>query len=180
MKCPNHSCNKEDLKKIIIAGIEADYCPKCFGMWFESGELDSAKDKKDFSLRFIDIDLWKDKKDFRASQEKRICPKDRSWLYQVEYSDSDIKVDVCNLCHGIWLDRGEFEKIIDYLKAHNKEDLMKNYSKVLAQEAWEVFSGPKELREELIDLVFVLKILQYKFIAQNDWVKRMIMALPKL
>jgi Zn-finger nucleic acid-binding protein len=180
MQCPNKNCNHEELKEMMIVGIKADYCPKCFGMWFEKGEFDSAKNAKDMSLRWMDIDLWKDKKLFDAKYSHRTCPKDRSLLYEVSYADSDVKVDVCNLCQGIWLDRGEFDKLLSYLQTKNKKELINNYGKILAQEVWEVFSGPKETREELIDLISVLKVLQYKFASQNDWIAKFIMSLPKL
>ncbi len=180
MECLNKACKKEPLKKMMIAGIQIDYCPKCLGMWFEKGELDSAKNNKDFALRWIDFDLWKNQKNFDAKLTEKKCPKDRSVLYCVKYQNSDIEIDVCNLCQGIWLERGEFDKLIDYLKAEDKKELMKNYSNVLSQELWEVFDGPKELREELTDLISVIKILQYKFIGENDWMKRFLMSLPKL
>ena len=180
MQCPNKNCKHQELKEMLVAGIKVDYCPNCFGMWFEKGEFESAKNSKDMSLRWIDIDLWKDKKLFDAKHSHRTCPKDRSLLYEVSYGDSDVKIDVCNLCQGIWLDRGEFKKMLAYLQAKNKKELMANYGKILTQEAWEVFSGPKETREELIDLISVLKVIQYKFASQNDWLEKFLMSLPRL
>lgn len=180
MQCPNKNCKHQELKEMLVAGIKVDYCPSCFGMWFEKGEFESAKNAKDMSLRWIDIDLWKDKKLFDAKHSHRICPKDRALLYEISYGDSNVKIDVCNLCQGIWLDRGEFQKLLSYLQVKNKKELMDNYGRILAQEAWEVFSGPKEAREELIDLISVLKVIQYKFASQNDWITKFLMSLPRL
>ncbi|MBI2626562.1 MAG: zf-TFIIB domain-containing protein, partial [Candidatus Nealsonbacteria bacterium] len=57
MFCPT---DKIKLEKAIISGVEADYCPKCLGLWFEEEELRFAKDYKDKDLRWLDIDLWED------------------------------------------------------------------------------------------------------------------------
>lgn len=178
MKCPNKKCN-EEMTKVMIAGIEIEYCPKCRGMWFDTNELRQIKDTKDFSLRWIDFDLWKNKKNFKISPDMKLCPIDRIPLYEVMYGDSGIKVDVCNLCHGIWLDRGEFHKLLKYLEETKKKDLLDKYSDVLIGEMWEVFTGPKELREELRDVVSVLKIFRYKFLLQHPEISKIILSLPR-
>src|SRR3972149_8792448 len=103
MPCP--ICKKE-LEKAIFYGVEIDYCPTCLGVWFEEEELRWAKDEKDRNLRWLDIDIWKDDEKFKISPNQRLCPSCRMPLYQVGYGESGIFVDVCNLCRGIWLDRG--------------------------------------------------------------------------
>jgi len=37
-------------------------------------------------------------------------------LMEVKYDESKTKVDFCKMCGGVWLDRGEFKQIINYLK----------------------------------------------------------------
>lgn len=160
MLCPR--C-KISLEKAIFYNIEVDYCPQCLGTFFEQEELRWAKDAKDKNLQWLDIDLWKDKNLFKISYGIRLCPNCRLPLYEVYYGNSQIIVDVCNLCQSIWLDRGEFKKIIEYLKEKANYEILHHYFKNLREEFWEIFTGPESLREEIFDFLTVLKLLNYKF-----------------
>ncbi|MBI1984518.1 MAG: zf-TFIIB domain-containing protein [Candidatus Wildermuthbacteria bacterium] len=177
MKCP--VCKTRKLEQAIFSGVEVDYCPRCYGLWFEEDELQFAKDEKDRDLRWLDIDLWENVSRFRISPSGKLCPQDRMPLYEVHYSDSVVKVDLCNLCHGIWLDRGEFKDIIAYLKAEAQDKILYDYLGVLKEELWEVFSGPEMLKEEVLDVFAILKLLRYKFAVQHPTLARIISALPR-
>jgi Zn-finger nucleic acid-binding protein len=176
MLCP--IC-KRRLDQAILSGVEVDFCPKCLGSWFEEDELRLAKDYKDRSLRWLDIDLWKEPKKLRISPGKKLCPSCRLPLYETTYRDSDIRVDVCNLCSGIWLDRGEFKKIIQYLKKKVDNEVLNHYLKNLVEETWEIFLGPETLREEIGDFLAILKVLNYKFALQHPKITQIISSLPK-
>jgi len=176
MICPK--C-KIGLQNAILHNVSVDYCPKCLGLWFDEDELRQAKDKKDKDLQWLDIDLWKDKEKFKVVYGIRLCPKCRVPLYEMYYGDSGIIVDVCNLCHGIWLDRAEFKKIVDWLEKKADYEIMHNYAKNLLQEAAEIFIGPETLREEILDFLSVLKLLKYKFSSKYPRVTETITLLPK-
>ena len=176
MKCP--IC-KVEMKKVIFYGVEIDYCPECLGLWFEKDELSQAKDEKDKGLNWLDIDLWKNKTKFKISKIQKYCPVCLTPLYSVKYADSQIEVDVCNLCQGIWLDRGEFKKITDYLRERGQEEILRNYFKNLIKQSIEVFTGPETFRSELSDFLMILKLLNYKFAAQHPTITKLISMLPK-
>ena len=176
MTCPR--CQKK-LDKAIFYNTEVDYCPQCLGLFFEEGELRQAKDEKDKNLSWLDIDLWQDEKKFKISYGIRTCPSCRLPLYEVYYGDSKIIVDVCNLCLGIWLDRGEFKNIIEYLKEKADWKVLNKYSKALSEEFWEVFVGPETFREEVSDFLIILKILNYKFATQHPKIVKIISNLPR-
>lgn len=159
--------------------MEIDYCPKCLGLWFEEEELRLAKDKKDESLNWLDIDLWKERKKFKISRGQKLCPSCRLPLYEVNYGDSEISVDFCNICLGVWLDRGEFRKIIEYLRKRKDYEVFNNFIKKVAEELWEVFTGPEAFREEVLDFLTVLKLLNYKFIVQHPAIFKIIAKLPR-
>ena len=175
-KCP--LC-KTALSSSLLFNTEVDYCPKCLGLWFEKEELRLAKDEKDKDLQWFDVDLWKDKKGFKINHGIRICPSCRVPLYEVYYGKSPVIVDVCNLCQGVWLDRGEFNKIAKWLKEQANYQVMHQYSKNLFQEAAEIFIGPEKLREEALDFLAILKLLKYKFLVQHPEISRTISQLPK-
>jgi len=176
MTCP--LC-KKPLDRAILYGIEINFCPNCLGLFFEAEELRLAKDQRDRSLRWLDIDLWKDKTKFKISPGIRLCPFCRLPLYEIYYGDSQIIVDVCNLCQGIWLDRSEFKKIIEYLKKKADFELLESYAKNLTEEFWEIFTGPENLREEILDFLTILKLLNYKFATQYPTITKIISQLPK-
>jgi Zn-finger nucleic acid-binding protein len=196
MSCP--VC-KIELSQIILHNVEIDYCLSCFGLWFEENELRLVKDNKDKNINWLDIDLWQDETKFKISCCQRFCPYCRVSLYELRYGDSgiypvkshktgispkaklfnEVKIDVCNLCQGVWLDRGEFKKIIAYLKKRADYEILNNYTKNLAQEFWEIFAGPETLREEASDLLTVLKLLNYKLVVQYPKLAGIIISLPK-
>ncbi len=177
MNCP--ICKITKLLNSILYNTEVDYCPICFGLWFEQEELRLAKDEKDKDLKWLDIDLWKNEKDFKISYGIRACPSCRVPLYEVYYGDSGIVVDVCKLCHGVWLDTAEFKKIIEWLKEKADYEVMNNYAKNLLQEFGEIFIGPEELREEVLDFLTILKLFNYKFATEHPIVSKIISQLPR-
>ena len=87
MMCPK--CRKE-LEKAIFHQTEVDYCPQCLGIFFDEDELKQAKDDRDRGLRWLDIDLWKDKNKFKVAFGIRLCPACRLPLYEVYYSDTRV------------------------------------------------------------------------------------------
>jgi Zn-finger nucleic acid-binding protein len=176
MKCPK--C-EEELKEIPFQGIKVDSCSSCKGYWFEKDELRIAKDKKEEMLSFMDIDLWESDEKFRISKENLLCPECSLPLYEVNYGDSNVKIEVCNMCEGIWLDEGEFRKIIKYLKDEAGDKIMKEYLKTLAEETGEIFLGPDSLEDEVKDVLTVLSLLKYRFAGKHPFISETISKLPK-
>jgi len=176
MECPN---DKEYLEKILFHNVEVDYCPKCLGMWFDKDELRQAKDDRDKQLNWVDIDLWRDKDKFKVSRGDKHCPVCRVGLREVNYDNSKVKVDFCKMCNGIWLDRGEFKQIINYLKNKVDYEILHHYTKNLISELWEVFNGPEKFRSELSDFLTLLKLFNYKFTTQHPNINKLMEELPK-
>ena len=171
MECPNDG---ENLEKVLFHNVEVDYCPKCLGIWFDKDELRQAKDDKDKELNWVDIDLWRDKSKFHISRGDKHCPVDRTGLQEVKYDGSKTRVDFCKMCGGIWLDRGEFKQIINYLKNKSDYEILRNYTKNLVSELWEVFSGPESFRSELEDFLTLIKLFKYKFMVQHHYLDMLI------
>jgi len=176
MNCP--ICKKE-LKNIILYNTAVDYCPDCLGIWFDKDELRQAKDEKDKNLDWLDVDLWKNVKELKISHGNRNCPHCRVPLYEVRYGDSKVVVDVCKVCNGVWLDRAEFKKIIEWLKEKADYEIMHNYSKNLFKELGDIFSGPDLLREEVLDFLTILKLFSYKFGGDHTSISSLLLSLPR-
>ncbi len=176
MFCPN---DNEKLEKVLFHNVEVDYCPDCLGIWFDQNELRWAKDNKDKQLNWLDIDLWRDKKSFEISRINKHCPVCRVGLIEINYDDSKVKIDFCKMCQGVWLDRGEFKQIINYLKRKSDYEILHHYTKNLGKELWEVFSGPEKFREELSDFLMLLKLFNYKFVTQYPFLNSLIENMQK-
>lgn len=177
MKCPTHQT--EEMKKAMFYNTEVDYCSVCLGVWFSEDELRQAKDQADKSLQWLDIDLWNDATKFQIGKTAKICPTDFVPLYQVNYNHSDIKVDICNFCHGVFLDRGEFKKIISYLRAKKTDEILHHYLRSLVEEGKEIFVGPESFREEADDFMAVVKLFNDKLLVQHPALAIFIANLPK-
>ncbi len=167
------------MAKVLFHDVEVDYCPECLGVWFDKDELRYAKDDKDQQLKWLDFDIWRDKNKFTLSKGDKHCPADRTGLMQVAYDNSNVKIDFCKFCQGIWLDRGEFKQIMVYLRKKADYEILHRYTKNLVLELWEVFSGPEKFRGELEDFMMLLKLLNYKFVVQHPHLEKLIKDFPK-
>ncbi len=176
MLCP--LCKNQKLEKIVFFKNEIDYCPTCLGLWFDSDELRRAKDDRDKDLNWLDIDIWSDKDKFKILLSPKSCPKCSVPMYAVNYGDSKIMIDVCNLCQGVWLDRGEFKKIVEYLKRKGHFEIINNYFRNFLKEGAEVFNGPETFGSELADFLAILKLLKHKLQTQYPAISKFISSLP--
>ena len=171
MDCPN--CQQK-LEKVLFHNVEAGYCPECLGIWFDDNELRLAKDDKDQQLNWLDFDIWRDSGKFEIFGSKRLCPKCHTGLCQIGYDDSKVKIDFCKMCQGIWLDRGEFKQIMNYLRRKADYEVLNKYAKNIVLELWEVFSGPETFKEEVADFLMLLKLFNYKFVVQHPFLSSLI------
>ena len=188
MNCPK--CKIELSEKIKIGDVNIDRCPKCGGLWFEKDELRLAKDKEAPEARWVDVEikdkgidwfqfkLWKDKSEFKAKEEIEYCPADQVPLYKINYGNTPIEIDVCGVCHGIWLDKSEFKKIVDYVKNQSDCEVLYNYAKNLASETKEIVIGPESVRSEAADLIMLVKLLKYKLMVQYPNLIKLLFKLP--
>jgi len=173
------SCKNQELsKRAHVGSVTLDTCLSCGGMWFEGDELRKAKDERAIYAKWFDFDLWKNPKSFTAEKSNHVCPTDSSTLYKLNYGSSDIEIDACKKCNGIWLDKGEFEKMIEYVKKQADYDVLSDYMDNLIQEGKEVFSGPESLRSEVADVLLLVKLFQYKFMTEHPKMTQILLNLP--
>ncbi len=176
MDCPN---KHGQMQKALFHNVEVDYCAECLGIWFDNGELALAKNDSDKQLNWLDFDIWRDKGKFQLLPTERRCPSCRIPLVHVMYDNSNVKIDFCKHCQGIWLDRGEFKQIMIYLKKKADYEILHHYAKNLVVQLWEVFGGPQKFREELEEFLMLAKLFNYKFLTQHPHLEKLIEDLPK-
>ena len=165
MQCPD--C-KSDLKTIECKGIMIDECVKCHGKWFDRDELRKVKDNTDKDLRWLDFDPFgKDAEKLTVASEGRICPKCLKQMDSLKYMDSEVVIDKCNQCEGIWLEAGELMKIIKYLENRVVDQSAKAYARDTFKEFIEIFTGPENVISEAKDFLAILYFMELRIAAEN-------------
>ncbi len=119
MKCPVCSCR---LRRVRSKNTIVDICSNCSGVWFDSGELqvflrDLIKSQE---ISPVPTRLFKPREVEvidQSATESRICPKCSFVMKTFNYAyDSNVFVDKCPECEGIWTDAGEVKQIARHLK----------------------------------------------------------------
>lgn len=165
MKCP--ACDGELIKQ-NAGDIEVDRCVSCCGVWYQQDELRRAKDQADEQLNWLDFDIWKDREKLTTLSRSRSCPSCGKPLVVLKYADTKVEIDCCPTCKGVWLDKGEFERIIAALEQEVNSKSFSEYLKASLSEAREILDGPEPIHSEWKDFMSVLKMMEYRFFAEHD------------
>jgi membrane associated rhomboid family serine protease len=95
-------------------------CPSCHGIWFDADVfLPAAKALADRTKASADLGfLFKPRQvDSPDSCSRRLCPRCTTLLRNFNYAyDSNIMLDKCPSCGGVWTDPGEIQQVAAYLK----------------------------------------------------------------
>jgi len=99
MNCP--SCKTDPLTEVKIQKVHVDQCVGCGGFWFDKGEIGSylhfSRDTPDCAGLMA-----------KAREVDKECPHCAVRLKERPYvADSDLMIDFCPDCEGVWLDSGE-------------------------------------------------------------------------
>lgn len=105
------------MEALLFRDVYLDDCPQCGGIWFDEGELKKfVKGHDELILHSLE-DAAKPCPDVVLKErDQKLCPScsERLTPYRYMYS-SDVLLDECDSCYGVWVQDGELEKIADYL-----------------------------------------------------------------
>jgi Zn-finger nucleic acid-binding protein len=174
MNCPR--CNIE-LGSTNISGLEIEECTSCGGTWFEEEGLRRAKDRTDPDLAWMDFEIWKHPEKFEVSSRSIRCPRCNIDMAALKYDTTGIEVDYCIRCQSVWLDSGEFNKIIEALEEELIDKDLPDYVAASLTEAKQVIYGPESLISEWRDFRTVLRMLEYRVLSNNPKVARALAAI---
>lgn len=106
LKCP--TCQDQPLISKIYAETPIEQCEKCGGIWLDKGEL-----KKIAHPIQGDIEFCTHEETGQKNLSGIKCPNCNGLeLQQVKFIEfSEITLDHCPECDGIWLSKGELEAI---------------------------------------------------------------------
>jgi Zn-finger nucleic acid-binding protein len=164
-------------KQTLGEDVQVDECTVCHGVWFDGGELSEAKKGEAPDLRWVEFDLWKEEDLFQVSEGALKCPRDHVPMASVKYGPTEVTVDACVKCRGVWLDKGEFEQIIDSLEEYLSSMTQDQYEDAAIQEARDLIGGEKSFISEWRDFRTVLRLLQYRILVENPKVRNALTAL---
>jgi len=166
MNCPR--CGVR-LRRRGLGSVVYQRCIACGGAWYGADKLRLLKNRAAHGdYRWIDIDLWRHRRKFRAGRQERLaCPKDGRTLVTVRYGDSRIRVDICDLCQGIWLDTTEYDKILHYLERKVDSETVAGFLADLRKEFVDALRHPTRAASDLVDLAKVFHLLELRFIVQH-------------
>ena len=109
MKCPN--CH---IEMIVVEHkkIELDYCVRCSGVWFDSGEmqllLDTMKEEGISSGTGLP-----NLQEAQSTEKKRRCPICHQKMKKVTIGEEPkVLIDNCPRGDGLWFDAGELQQVI--------------------------------------------------------------------
>ncbi|MFZ0819750.1 MAG: zf-TFIIB domain-containing protein [Candidatus Acidiferrales bacterium] len=177
-KCP--ACgNTLSLYKVF--SIKFEGCDKCKGIFLIKDELRGLKNKVEGpSLRWLNDEIENIDKT-SAVAGKRACVKCKTEkMVSVVFGKSSIVMDWCPKCHGIWLERGAFEAIVDYLKDELSHMHHKEIEKLAATDLKRVWSGGPESRiEELRDARAAVTAMINADIFEHSKLRDLCLSLPR-
>jgi Zn-finger nucleic acid-binding protein len=109
INCPN--CGNE-MTALHISGVEIDFCRNgCHGVWFDNYELVKLDEVHEGSGTELQ-EILSARRDDSTKTEKLICPKCELPMKRRKYKyGSDVEIDNCYSCNGIFLDSGELAAI---------------------------------------------------------------------
>lgn len=123
MLCPR---DKTPLQPETYEGdVQVDRCSACDGVWLQRKELEAIQNlrERDYSgeLGGIDAVALAYERARQASSPPVSCPECGSALVAEEYAYcSQIIVDRCGKCGGVWLDSGELSALEVFFERETK------------------------------------------------------------
>jgi Zn-finger nucleic acid-binding protein len=173
--CP--AC-KENLDLYEIFGIKIEGCSKCKGIFLDKDELRSLKDKASKgswqTLRWMDDEVEAISKT-NAMPSNRLCPKcEGTKMICAGFGDSKIIIDWCPKCHGVWLDRDEFQETIQHLRDKLNRISSTEMRKKVLEETKEIWSGPEGKISETLDATAAISALLNITIFEHPWLFKLL------
>jgi len=135
MKCPvdNTTLIEQEYERTI----KVDGCESCGGLWLEQWELKAIQANKGKNYQ-QELQQWPNlvEKSYLQALEKQRplldCPKCSEEGNKIKMDRrehgycSQIMIDICHDCQGIWLDKGEIEALeIFFQRSHMNDEEIK-------------------------------------------------------
>ena len=112
--------------------IELDYCTKCYGVWFDAGELELLEARLGLEGGALSVNEIMALPEEKVSEKSRRCPICRKKMKKVYIgSHPKVLIDVCPRGDGLWFDSGEVSQVLAQLKDKDKSHTGHKHSRVV-------------------------------------------------
>jgi Zn-finger nucleic acid-binding protein len=108
MECP--SCN-EVLRRIEYEGMPVCTCPGCNGEFLDGKRLKYIERKKEIVFDRAERNRLLHVKTGPEKEKRLTCPRCGGVMAKGRYRKTEVIIDHCGSCRGVWLDDMELEKI---------------------------------------------------------------------
>ena len=107
------------LTPVTFEGVILYRDPATGGHWLPHGQLQElAEEQLDHELPpLMEVD------ETTMHHSGRFCPEDGLELVEYIFAASDIRIEQCLSCHGVWLDTGELKKLMAYVHQHPYDEI---------------------------------------------------------
>lgn len=113
MICP--VCNKAMIV-VEYDNIELDYCLNCYGVWFDSDELELFLKSMNLDTPDLMLSHILGSVEAETAEKKRRCPICRRKMKKANIGDRPkVLIDACIRKDGLWFDGGEVLQLVKEL-----------------------------------------------------------------
>ena len=172
--CPH--CKESELTALSELSSFALACPVCHGLWLTKPALTQIGHELP-SRGWFDVALWEQEELLKAMPSTLVCPADQSALVHITWNKT-VEADMCASCGGMWLPKGEYQKIPALFTELADDAVMKDHGTLLSHQLALFFEGRKTAADEVRDLKDLLKFLEYRFAAKHPILTELIEGLP--
>ena len=119
-------CPKCQVAKLIARGVKGrdftvEYCLKCKGVWFDQDKLEEVMPT---AIKELQVP------GHTRKNVDRLCPNCEKALYEFDYPQTYVTIDMCKKCKGLWLDASEFKEIRTVRNSLQMSGELKQYADV--------------------------------------------------
>lgn len=134
-QCPR--CD-QSLVANLVGGTLLDQCNNCGGLWIDQSAFEGVMEEREKQQHVTNalghLPLPKGQVDIKAVKYLK-CPDCEKLMNRRNFGKSSgVIIDVCG-AHGIWFDRGELPKIIDFVRAGGLTEARRREVKQLEDKA---------------------------------------------
>lgn len=113
-------CPKCDVALLLLDfhGVEVDYCPRCHGLWLDSGEVEHMVSITGGSASHVFQDFIEDGGRSEGGKQPYLCPRcDRGMreIVRTAADGTELILERCARGDGIWFDKGELHTLLNTL-----------------------------------------------------------------
>lgn len=118
MNCP--VC-KDSMIVLELQQIEVDYCTGCEGIWLDAGELELMLETEGERNRVINLFKEADP----GKEKSHNCPICGKRMLKFDVGEKEkVKIDKCKRNHGLWFDKGELQKVVEFGSADKENKII--------------------------------------------------------